>query len=122
MSYSVYKIVHILGILTLFSALGAIALHRMQGGDSKFALKRWSYLLHGIGLFLALLGGFGLLTRLGIHGQWPLWVWGKLAIWLALGAASVLILKRPSSLARWTWLGTLLLGAVATYLANYKPL
>ena len=75
-------------------------------------------MFHGISLFLALLGGFGMLARLdvGMGG----WVWAKVLIWVALGAA-LSVAKRSS-----VWSGRLvvlvpILAALAGILAYTKP-
>jgi hypothetical protein len=47
--------------------------------------KLW-YGLHGAGLLLMLIAGFGLLARLGLASSLPVWVWLKLLIWLSFGA------------------------------------
>lgn len=79
-------------------------------------------ILHGLGLFIVLLGGFGLLARIGVmHGMsWPGWVWAKLGIWLVLGAIVVIPRRKPE------WAAPLLvilptLGGVAAWLAIFKP-
>ena len=112
-----YKLLHILGLLMLFGAMGGAAVTAATGDGS------WRKLhgpLHGIGLFLLLLGGFGMLARLEIMGSWPGWVWGKLVIWLVLGAAPFLIRKAPEK-TKGLLFATILLGFAAAYLALYKP-
>lgn len=51
-------------------------------------------ILHGVGLLLLLVAGFGALAKLGYKGP-PGWAIGKLAIWLLLGAAPVIFKKAP---------------------------
>ncbi len=121
MSYSFYKIIHIFGILALFMALGGLALHTMNGGDKKFANRKWVLLFHGLGLTVILISGFGLLARIGVaHGGLPLWVYAKLLIWLVMGGIIAAIPKMKSS-SKPMWLVILSLGTLAGWLAGTKP-
>lgn len=118
-SYSVYKIVHIAGIMLLFLSLGGLILAASENLKlAKNSKKLWM-IMHGVSLFVVLLGGFGLLARLGIVGGFPTWVWVKLIIWLALGGLVTLILKKPS-FAKIFLSVVLMLGILAAYSANYK--
>jgi hypothetical protein len=112
-----YKLLHILGLLMLFAAMGGAVIN-VATADSSW--KKLHGALHGIGAFLLLLGGFGMLARLEIMAGWPGWVWGKLAIWLVLAGAPFLIRKAPDK-AKGFLFGAILLGFAAAYLALYKP-
>lgn len=128
--YTTYKLVHILGILLLFLSLGGrvhqAAVEAGGGADGRAPSRRRGAkalaVTHGVGLFLILLGGFGMMARIGItHGlSWPGWLWGKVAIWVSLGAMIVLPFRFPA-LARPLWLLVPLLGGAAAYLALFKP-
>jgi hypothetical protein len=120
-SYSVYRVVHLFGIFLLLVILGGLAFGARRA-DAGALTRRAGMILHGLGLFVVLLGGFGLLARIGIvHGtDWPGWVWAKLGVWVVLGAAVAIPLRRPS------WAGPLLvllpvLGGLAAWLAIFKP-
>lgn len=121
-SHQFYNLVHIVGLVLLMSALGGMALQAAGGSNGSPALRRLVMALHGLGVFLILLGGFGMLARMGIaHGAgWPGWLWVKVAVWGVLAAAALLPYRRPS-----TALPLLLLlpvlGGVAAYMAIYKP-
>jgi hypothetical protein len=126
-SLLLYKVVHIIGIVLVMSALGGAAVYAMIGGASTASAaspspRRLLAVLHGIGAFLVLLGGFGMLARLGVmHGAgFPGWIWVKLAIWVVVAGALFLPYRRPA-LARPLLLSLPLLGGVATYMALYKP-
>lgn len=121
-SYSVYRVVHLLGIFILLVVLGGLSYGASRTDTGGAVSRRTGMILHGIGMFIVLLGGFGLLARLGIvHGMnWPGWVWGKVAIWVLLGASVVVPRRKPE------WAGLLLLlvpvlGGVAAWLAIFKP-
>ena len=77
--------------------------------------------LHGTALFLILLGGFGMLARLGIvQGGLPGWIYAKLALWVALPVIGMLPYRRPAS-ARWVLLGLPVVGLLAGIIALTKP-
>ena len=122
-SYSFYKVVHIFGILLTWSALGALVLHAANGGDKSTNKKRGLVAAtHGIGMVIILVGGFGLLARIGqMHGSgFPVWIWIKLGIWVLTGALIMLPLRVPK-LATPLWFLIPMLGGVAAYTAGYKP-
>lgn len=123
-SHQFYNVVHIVGIVLVMTALGGLTVHTFNGGTR--ASNRAHPLmaaLHGIGLLFVLVGGFGMLARLGfLHGtNFPGWLWVKLVIWLALGAALMLPYRRPS-LAKPLLFLLPVLGGLAAYMAIYKPI
>ena len=98
MAYSTYSILHVIGLVLMSMALGGIIAHMANGGTKQ--TNSWRKVLgitHGVGLFLSLLGGFGMLAKLSIHWPWPLWIVIKFAVWLALGAAPALIYRQKIS-------------------------
>lgn len=105
----------------VFLSLGGIAMHAINGGTRSHSWKTQVAMTHGFGMVLSLLGGFGLLARLGVmHGSLPGWVWAKLAIWLVFGALIAVLLRKPN-LSKPLWVIMILLGVSAAYFANYKP-
>ena len=122
MPYPVYKLIHFLGIFLLLGALVAAAMHVLRGGTrADDPYRRRLMATHGIAAFLIVLGGFGMLARLGVmHGALPGWAVAKLTIWVLAGAAMALP-YRNRTLARATLIlvPVLLLAAAAT--ALYKP-
>ncbi len=123
MPLEVYKVIHIIGIILIMSALGGAAVRAMLGAGEDRPTRKLLAMLHGIGAFLVLLGGFGMLARLGIMqsgGSFPAWLWVKLVIWGLLAAALVIPRRRPS-LARPLLLSLPILGGLAAYMAIYKP-
>ncbi len=122
--YTFYKVVHILGLLFAYSALGGVAVHAANGGDKRSAVtRRLTAALHGAGVLLTLVGGFGMLARLGIvqGHSFPGWVWGKIAIWLVIAVVVILPYRRPR-LAVPALIALPFLGGLAAYLAIYKPI
>lgn len=120
LSYGFYKVLHLVSIFSVFLALGAVTLNTINGGDKKYPFRKWVLVTHGVGSVLALVAGFGLLARLGLVGGFPGWVWAKLVIWLVFGLVVGLIPRVPK-LAPVLWIGVIILGSVAGYLAQFKP-
>ncbi len=120
-SYQVYKLIHLSGVLMVFLALGGVITHAANGGGKTHSWRKAAAMTHGIGLLLSLIGGFGLLARIGVdHGGLPGWVIAKLGIWILFGGSLSLAYRKPK-FARAAWVLAIALGATATYLAGQKP-
>ena len=120
MSYDFYRMFHLVGVFMILIALGGVALHVASGGTREFANRKWIAILHGVGLLIAGVGGFGLLARLNFMSPIPGWAWTKIVIWLLLGGAPALVYKKKE-LAKPFWFATLVLSTLATWLAIFKP-
>ncbi len=123
MSYEIYKIMHLAGVMLLFGGLGGLAaVGALQPEANKAKPMRTLFMIfHGIGLLLMLVGGFGILARLKIGADaWGGWVYIKMVLWLGFGAA-IVPLKRMPTLARVWLLLFVALGAVAAWLGVTKP-
>jgi hypothetical protein len=123
-SHPFYNVVHIVGIVLAMSALGATAIHALNGGTRQTNRARALVAaLHGVGVLLILVGGFGMLARLGFrHGaNFPGWLWVKLAVWVAVAALVVVPYRRPA-LAKPVYVALPILGGLAAYMAIYKPI
>ena len=121
MPYAAYKVLHVFSVILTFTVLGGLALHSANGGNRGSNLSsRLTGVLHGLGLLMILVGGFGLLARIGISGGFPLWVWLKLALWLLVGASAAVIRRSPALSKTLLWLLPVL-GGVGAWLAIYKP-
>jgi hypothetical protein len=120
MPYDAYKVLHIFSVILTFTVLGGLALHATNGGGREGnAAGKLPGILHGLGLLLVLISGFGLLARLDLGGI-PPWVWCKLVIWLAIGASAAVVRRSPT-LSRVLFFLLPLLGGIAVWLAIYKP-
>lgn len=119
MSYEFYKVVHFLGIFMLFLSLGGVIMRAINGLDRTHGWRKQAAITHGIGMVLALVGGFGLLVKLGIKGV-PGWAWGKLFVWVLFGGMIALAGRKPRT-GKLLWWSMLLLGVVAAWLARVKP-
>lgn len=123
MPYPIYKLIHFLGIFVLLITLAVPSLHLLRGGTrTDLPGRRALAAVHGVAAFLILLGGFGMLARLGIvQGGLPGWILVKLAIWVALSAAFSVALRTSAS-ARAVLVAAPLLALAAAAVALYKPL
>jgi len=117
MPYLVYKLLHLLGVVMVLAAAGGVAVHAANGGRREDnELRGLLAAMHGIGLVLSLLAGFGMLG-----GSMPGWAWAKLVIWLFFGAALTLA-YRGQAAARALVVAVPLLAALAAALSLFKPL
>ncbi|MCC6930363.1 MAG: hypothetical protein IT359_15365 [Gemmatimonadaceae bacterium] len=118
-----YAVIHVVGVILLIASLGGTALHAMNGGTSaNNQSRRLISIMHGVGAFLILLGGAGLLAALGFmpSERFPAWLAVKITIWILFAAAPFLPYRRPY-LARWLMLGLPAFGGLATYMGIYRP-
>lgn len=114
MSPVFYHYLHLVGVLLLFTSVGGML--AVAGGVT--SAKKLVGMLHGIGLVILLIAGFGFLAK----AKMPMtgWVWAKLGVWLALGVLPLIVRKRVVQPGVGVALG-LILGAVAAYLGYFKP-
>lgn len=118
MNPEIYRLIHFAGIFTLFLAFGYL----LAGPKSPKAAA----IGHGIGLFLILLGGFGMQAKLkagyiASYGSgFPTWLIIKIVIWVVLGGCMVL-LKRKIIKGAAGWILVIVLGLASGYLALNKP-
>ncbi len=119
MSYTLYKLIHIIAILFLFTTAGGVALYAANGGtkDDNVA-KKWVGAIHGVTLVLILISGFGLVAKIGTGFQ--AWVWVKFAVWFVVGSLALLPLRKPHYGYRFFFLIPVL-GALAAFMAVFKP-
>jgi hypothetical protein len=119
-SYLVYKNIHLIGVFMTLVALGGLMVHSVLGAERGHPFRKMMAATHGIGLFLALLGGFGMLARLAIHWPWPAWIIVKVVVWVIFGALIAVIARKPaaSKLLWWVVIG---LAGFAAYVAQQKP-
>lgn len=124
LSLAVYKTVHFLGVFVLITALAAslarAAMPSAGGGEGAAAADPWGKRLgiaHGVALFLVLLGGFGMLARLGMGVTG--WVGAKLLLWLAVGG--LIALRKNPVAAAWGLVLLPLLAMLAGWIGYAKP-
>ncbi len=119
-SYEIYKIIHLIAIVLLFSGLVGLLTVQMSGGVLAKPVRSLVFASHGLGLVLLLISGFGLAARLGLISGLPGWIFVKLGIWLVLGAAISLI-KRKGIIGWPLFVALIALFSVAAIVAITKP-
>lgn len=121
MSYSFYSFFHLMSIFAVIMSLSVTAMH-VSGGGTKQNLKqrRLLSLVHGIGLLLALVAGFGLMARAGFQFSTSTWIYVKLLCWLLLGVYPV-FLYRNFVPPRMAIVGLFLIVTLAVYTVVFKP-
>lgn len=117
LDYAGWKTIHFLGIFLLFLALGGALTHAVNGGTREDNRARGLLAaLHGVGLLFILLGGFGMLGKMG--AGFPGWVHPKLLVWLLMGGALAVATRKPA-LAKPLWIVVPLLGLVAAWFGGH---
>lgn len=117
MSYEFYKVLHVVGVLMVFAAVGAnLVIASMKDASSTF--KQEIGITHGIGLLLAIVAGFAIIAKLGLAFKG--WVLVKMLIWLFFGGVTAIAARKPD-LVKPLWFASILIGLLAAYLAIYKP-
>lgn len=116
MTYQLYKLLHILGIVLVFMALGAQAFHGANGGTKDTNKVRGLVLgTHGLGMLLLLVAGFGALAKLQpMSAGLPGWLHPKMLIWVLIGAAPAVLNRKPEW-GKIMWVVLPLLAAGAAY-------
>lgn len=120
MSLEFYKLIHVIGIVLLFSGLVSLVVAKMINNEIPKKIRMLGFISHGVGVLFLLVSGFGMLARLGIMTTWPTWAIVKLVIWLFFALAAVII-KRKAQLGTPALVSMLIIFMLAGYLALYKP-
>jgi hypothetical protein len=82
----IYNVIHVVSIMAVFAALGAVA---ASEGTKHHKLGA---ALHGLALLLILVSGFGMLAKYNLGFPW--WIMVKLIIWVAIGGMLAVAKRR----------------------------
>lgn len=121
--YGFYKVLHVLGIALTLVALGGMTVHALNGGlKGENVARRLLIGMHGTGVLFILVGGFGLLARIGFaHGSgFPFWLWVKIGLWTLFAVIAAIPYRKPES-GRALLLALPVLAMAAAAMAVYKP-
>lgn len=113
MPYEVYKVLHLIFLLIFVASIGISFFLDAQNKQVRLAGM--------VSSFLMFVAGFGLMARLGLTHEWPLWVKIKVVLWLILATAGPILAKRLKQNRAWAFRGLMILFFVAIVLAIYKP-
>lgn len=120
MSLAVYKILHIFGIVMALTGLTAFVTHAATGkAKADNPLRAMAAGLHGAGVVIAFVAGFGALAKAGVDG-FPGWFWAKVVLWLIL-AAGIAFPYRQRGLNRLFFLALPVIAGLGAWLALTKP-
>lgn len=120
MTFEFYKILHLTGLICLFFGFGGLLVASYSGATLKPSARIMSFATHGIGLLFLLVGGFGMLAKMGIMKQMPGWVYAKIIIWVFM-AVGISLVKRKGSIGWPLAIFLIVLGTTAAMLAVNKP-
>jgi hypothetical protein len=121
--YEFYKVMHLLGLIMTFTGLTVILVAQWsqpQGGQVPKKIRILGSVAHGLGLLIALTGGFGLAARLGIIREFPLWMYAKIGLWLIAGAM-IILAKRKSQHGVYIYCAFVLIATLGAWIAVNKP-
>jgi hypothetical protein len=119
MSLYFYKVLHVLGLVMAFTGLTTVIAHALTGQNkSENPVRGLAAGLHGAGMLIALIAGFGALAKLGL--AFPAWAMVKIGLWLFIGAA-IALPYRQRGFNRLLLILIPVVAAIGTYLAVYKP-
>ncbi|MEM8866726.1 MAG: hypothetical protein AAGC73_00505 [Verrucomicrobiota bacterium] len=114
----IYHILHILGLLMIFTGYGALLARSIAGSDNP-GLRKLGSITSGIGLVLVLVAGFALISKMG-YAFTQGWILVKLVIWLILGGL-IAVINRKAELAGTLWWVLIGLGGLAAIMVYARP-
>ena len=119
MSYQIYLTFHLIGAFSVIFALGGSLLQAINNGDKNYGFKKVIGVIHGVGLLLLIVAGFGLIAKQG-YIPFPIWVWIKLVIWVFYAVVSGLAFRNRGK-SKLLWGISLILFIVVIILVKFKP-
>jgi hypothetical protein len=121
MSLEFYKILHIVSLSIVLASLGGASFATFSAGGKPTALKKSFGMIHGLGTLVMFIAGFGMMAKMGIFSAIPSWIIVKIALWLVLGGWIAVVYKLAVKHPFWASFIPVLLVALASFVAVYKP-
>ena len=118
MDVDIYRIMHLIGWFMVYTSLGGFVM-LARTSDTAKPNRMLVGITHGVGMLLALVGGFGMMAKLGLM-SFPLFIIIKIVLWLVVGASPAVMRRMPNLAVIW-WFTVLGLALVAAVLGRYKP-
>lgn len=114
----IYNLLHLVGVFLVYLSYGGLIFRAALNSDN-VSLRKFGGIFSGIGLFLILLGGFGMHARYGY--SWSAgWLIVKLIVFVLFGGLIALINRKPELSKTWFFV-SIILGFIATTMALFKP-
>ena len=116
LSYEFYKVLHISMAFLMLGMLGASFFTEQPSKKVK--------IFTGVASLFILVGGMGLLARLGVShsGGWPGWAMAKVVLWLILAVSAPILSKKvPAPKRGYVFVGLFVVAAAAAGIAITKP-
>ena len=111
--YFIYKYLHLVGFMLTFFAYGMLIY------KDKIEKAKGIAVAHGIGLFMLLLGGGGMMAVLKV-GQ-PNWMVIKMVLFVLLGLMIVWVKRKPNQKMMSAFILSAI-GAAAAFFGVFKPM
>src|SRR5690349_8517562 len=92
MSYTFYKMLHVVSALAVVLALGGIVVQALSVGANARG-RKVLMIMHGLGLVGLLIAGFGMLAKQQTAWSAGGWTGMKTWIWLAMGGLPALVYR-----------------------------
>lgn len=116
MPIELYKVLHLTAALSVFAVLGGVIVSAANGvTKDQNNWRKGSAIIHGVGLLLMFISGFGLLAKNGF-GAPPPWALLKIGLLLALGGLLPLAYRATAARSK-LWMTALIgIGLTAAYI------
>ena len=96
MDPKIYQVIHLVSVIFLV----AVTFRAFAAPTPES--RRSNLMLSGITSLAALVGGFGLMAKMGY--AWDVWVFVKIGCWLALSALAGVAYRKPEATKSLSWL------------------
>ena len=120
MSAQFYKVIHIVSLAAVLLSLGGASFATYAAGGKPIALKKYFGMVHGFGILLMLIAGFGMIAKMGIVWPFPNWILVKALVWVALSGWIAVVYKLAVTRPFVAALSPIALVLIAVIAAVYK--